>query len=230
MKGQSFFATMVASLLAWSCATTPPPPPQEAAPALSATVESVPPGAELFLENRKLGQAPTSLRLASIDEVWKLTALLNGEKPVETRVRWVGPQELVVRFRFGEPTAVMKKLNLARVLVLDFSAKTTFDVNRSEIKPEFAPLLEQVAQALKASFPNLTFYVCGHTDSTGSYQHNMELSLARAESVRDFLSAQGVPKENMTVFGFGPDFPEADNAVPEGRALNRRTELVLPQE
>ncbi len=224
------FATLLVVFLFWSCATTPPAPAPQPEPAIAADVESVPPGAAVLLQDRPLGQTPVSLKFSTLEEVWKLTALLDGQPPVETRVRWVGPNQLAVRFRFGEPTPVMKKLNLARVLILDFSAKTTFDVDRSEIKAEFAPLLEEVAKALQASFPNLRFYVCGHTDATGGYQHNLQLSLARAEAVRDFLAARGVRKENMTVFGFGPDFPEADNASAEGRALNRRTELVLPRE
>lgn len=216
------------SFLFWSCATTqkeqPTPQPQ-----LSVLVESSPAGAEVFLDTRPLGKTPLSISLGSVDEALKLKGLLNGQEPVEKRIRWIATDQLVVRFRFGEPTALMKKLNLAKALVFDFAAKTTFDVDRSDIKPEFEPFLVKVAELIKNYFPALSFHVCGHTDASGGYQHNLELSLARATAVRQFLASRGISPSQMTVFGLGPDFPEADNATPEGRALNRRTELVLPQ-
>lgn len=198
-------------------------------PTIAATVISEPPGAEVFRGATRLGATPLNVGLHEMEEALLLRAWLNGEPPRETRIRWVGPGEVVIRFRFGEPTPMMKRLDVARVLIFDFSAKTTFDVDRAEIKPEFAELLQRQAELLKKHFPDLAFFVCGHTDATGGYEHNVELSLARAQAVRDFLAAQGVAEARMTVFGFGPDFPEADSATPEGRALNRRTELVLPQ-
>lgn len=219
---------VLAGVLA-GCSSAPPPAPVAPAPAITAAVESDPVGAQVFRGERPMGAAPLTVGLGGLEEVLGLRAVLDGAEPVETRIRWIGADQVLVRFRFGEPSPLMKKLNLARVLVFDFSAKTTFDVDRADIKPEFAGVLQQQAQLLKAHFPSLGFYVCGHTDSTGGYEHNVRLSLARAQAVRDFLAAHGVAAENMTVFGFGPDFPEADNGTPEGRALNRRTELVLPQ-
>jgi outer membrane protein OmpA-like peptidoglycan-associated protein len=78
-----------------------------------------------------------------------------------------------------------------------------------------------------ASYPTLSFNVEGHTDSTGSAATNAELSLRRAEAVRTFLITQGVAASRIEVEGFGPSRPAADNSTAEGRARNRRVEIVL---
>ena len=72
-------------------------------------------------------------------------------------------------------------------------------------------------------------YVCGYTDSTGSDAVNDKLSLQRAEAVRQYLSEQKVDPARMKTQGFGKQFEVASNATPEGRALNRRTEVIIPQ-
>jgi outer membrane protein OmpA-like peptidoglycan-associated protein len=78
-----------------------------------------------------------------------------------------------------------------------------------------------------ASYPELRFQVEGHTDSTGSVETNNELSLRRAISVRDYLISQGVAASSTDVAGLGPARPIADNATAEGRARNRRVEIVI---
>ena len=76
-------------------------------------------------------------------------------------------------------------------------------------------------------YPSLRFRVEGHTDTTGSAETNRALSLARANSVRDYLANQGVESERISVVGLGPDQPVADNATSQGRARNRRVEIIL---
>ena len=78
-----------------------------------------------------------------------------------------------------------------------------------------------------ASYPNLRFNVEGHTDSVGTVANNNLLSLRRATSVRDYLIAQGVSGSNIEIQGFGPSMPVADNSTADGRARNRRVEIVL---
>lgn len=90
------------------------------------------------------------------------------------------------------------------------------------------PILRHQVKLLNESFASLDIHVCGHTDSTGSADHNATLSVRRARSVADFLSAEGVAESRLHVQGFGADFPAAHNDSPEGRSLNRRTEIVLP--
>jgi outer membrane protein OmpA-like peptidoglycan-associated protein len=78
-----------------------------------------------------------------------------------------------------------------------------------------------------ASYPGLRFNVEGHTDNTGSPATNSELSLRRAIAVRDYLIGQGVRASSIDVDGFGPSMPIADNSTADGRARNRRVEIVL---
>jgi outer membrane protein OmpA-like peptidoglycan-associated protein len=77
------------------------------------------------------------------------------------------------------------------------------------------------------SYPGLRFNVEGHTDNTGSVTANNELSLRRAISVRDYLISQSVPASSIDVAGLGQSRPVADNATAEGRARNRRVEIVV---
>jgi outer membrane protein OmpA-like peptidoglycan-associated protein len=78
-----------------------------------------------------------------------------------------------------------------------------------------------------ASYPNLSFRIEGHTDNVGSEATNSELSLRRAMAVRDYLIPQGVAASRIEVEGLGPLRPIADNATAEGRARNRRVEIIL---
>jgi outer membrane protein OmpA-like peptidoglycan-associated protein len=78
-----------------------------------------------------------------------------------------------------------------------------------------------------ASYPGLRFMVEGHTDNTGSIATNNELSLRRAIAVRDYLIGQNVAASTIDVAGLGPSRPIADNATAEGRARNRRVEIVV---
>ena len=79
-------------------------------------------------------------------------------------------------------------------------------------------------------YPTLRFKVDGHTGSTGSYEKNRTLALQRALTVRDYPIAQGVPASTIEVEGLGPDRPIADNATNDGRARNRRVEIILTGE
>lgn len=101
-----------------------------------------------------------------------------------------------------------------------------FDTDRSVVKPESRPALEQVARLLRER-PTLRLYVVGHTDMTGALAHNRGLSEARARAVaaalvRDF----GVAAARLEGYGVGPLAPAATNATEAGRAENRRVELV----
>jgi outer membrane protein OmpA-like peptidoglycan-associated protein len=91
------------------------------------------------------------------------------------------------------------------------------------------PARESLARfsGIVASYPDLRFTVEGHTDNVGSDATNSELSLRRALSVRDYLISLGVPSGSFEVEGFGPWQPVADNTSAEGRARNRRVEIVI---
>lgn len=101
-----------------------------------------------------------------------------------------------------------------------------FDTNKAEVKPESKPALEEIAKLLKQD-AGLKLKVVGHTDMTGSLDANMKLSQARGEAVVQALVAQhGVAAARLKGHGVGPLAPIATNGTEEGRAKNRRVELV----
>lgn len=110
-------------------------------------------------------------------------------------------------------------------LVLTLSGSVLFKTNTSTLLPDAEKRLNDIAVALKEDKRNIVVY--GFTDSTGTDAVNQKLSEDRAASVRSYLVKQGVPSERITSEGKGKSDPIADNATPEGRANNRRVEIVL---
>lgn len=102
----------------------------------------------------------------------------------------------------------------------------TFATDSSAIASSFYSPLNNLAGSLKQYNQNI-IEIIGYTDSTGSRQHNMDLSLQRAQSVSTYLTSQGVDASHLTVRGAGPDQPIASNADVNGRAQNRRVEVNL---
>lgn len=99
-----------------------------------------------------------------------------------------------------------------------------FGSDTAYIEPASAGVLELVAQQLR-EHPDIRVRIEGYTDERASEQHNQELSVERAESVKRILVGFGVGPERLDVVGFGESRPIASNVTPEGRALNRRVEL-----
>ena len=100
-----------------------------------------------------------------------------------------------------------------------------FDFGKSTIRDESKPVIDQIVQMMKAN-PDLKIGVEGHTDNVGTPASNKTLSEARAKSVVSAIVAQGVSADRLSPAGFGQDKPIADNNMEEGRAKNRRVELV----
>jgi outer membrane protein OmpA-like peptidoglycan-associated protein len=120
---------------------------------------------------------------------------------------------------------VLQTHDSARGLIVNMS-DVLFDPNRSTLKPGAKVRLAKVAGIVQA-YPDLKLQIEGYTDSTGSVEHNQELSERRAAAVRDFLIAQGVGINNVSAQGFGPSNPVASNASSQGRQMNRRVDLVV---
>jgi len=101
-----------------------------------------------------------------------------------------------------------------------------FDTGKSDLKPESDAAVAEIAKLLKAH-PTLRVYIVGHTDMVGEAAGNVKLSQARAQSVVAALTTQyAVPASRLIAFGAGPYAPVASNRTDEGRAKNRRVELV----
>ena len=120
------------------------------------------------------------------------------------------------------PASEMKKQ-------LDAAGKVALQVNfatdKTEVLADSLPQIEQVAALLKQD-PSLQLAVNGHTDDSGNAAHNQELSEGRAQAVVALLTAKGIDAARLTAAGFGSTQPVADNGTQEGKARNRRVELV----
>jgi outer membrane protein OmpA-like peptidoglycan-associated protein len=109
---------------------------------------------------------------------------------------------------------------------LNMPGNVTFDTDRAEIRPEFRPVLDDVAETL-VKYPGTRIRIAGHTDSTGSDTYNQQLSERRAAEVERYLGYRGVARERLESTGYGERFPIADNGTDAGRAANRRVEMEL---
>ena len=110
-------------------------------------------------------------------------------------------------------------------LVLTISGSVLFASGKSELLPSAKERLKEVAKALEDDRRSLL--VVGHTDAQGSDEANEKLSEERANSVRAYLVSEGIADDRVRSEGMGESQPIADNATPEGRANNRRVEIIL---
>ncbi len=100
----------------------------------------------------------------------------------------------------------------------------TFDTNKATIRHESIPVLDAAVRLL-LQYPDLRIEIAGHTDNQGAYDHNMQLSTERAESVKSYLDGMGVEESRIETVGYGPDKPIDTNDTRAGRANNRRIEF-----
>ncbi|WP_309683106.1 OmpA family protein [Polaromonas sp.] len=114
-------------------------------------------------------------------------------------------------------------------LKLDIPSDVSFDVGRSAIKPNFAPVLNQFATSLNQNAVT-TVTIIGHTDSTGSDAINNPLSVDRADAARDYLVSRGVARTRIVTDGRGSREPVADNSTQHGRDKNRRVEIYVAEQ
>jgi len=114
----------------------------------------------------------------------------------------------------------------SRGTVITIPGSVLFASGKTTLLPNAQQKLALVADALKDQ-PGRAILVEGHTDSQGTDPSNQELSQGRAQAVRDFLVSRGVPSDRIRAQGLGSTRPVADNQSPEGRATNRRVEIVV---
>jgi outer membrane protein OmpA-like peptidoglycan-associated protein len=117
--------------------------------------------------------------------------------------------------------------NDSRGMVITLSGAVLFVTGESTLLPQARSKLTEVATVLTQEDKSAKIRIEGYTDSTGGQAMNERLSQDRAEAVRSFLASHGISSERMEAVGMGPANPLADNATPEGRADNRRVEIIL---
>ena len=123
--------------------------------------------------------------------------------------------------------ADLKARQTERGLVLTIG-DVLFEVNKADLIAGATNNLKPLVAAME-SRPDQNLIIEGHTDSTGTRDYNMGLSMRRAQAVADFLIDHGISADRIVTRGLGPDVPVAGNDTSTGRQLNRRVEVILPE-
>jgi len=144
-----------------------------------------------------------------------------GVQPIDNTNPEVKPQKPPISEE--KPVAVVKEPEKVKLIMKD---SVLFDFNSYQLKPEAKEMLRRIAQTLNRN-PDTVILVVGYTDSTGKFDYNIKLSEKRAEAVKNELVLNGVDPTRILTFGCGPKHPIAPNNTPEGRALNRRVEILV---
>jgi outer membrane protein OmpA-like peptidoglycan-associated protein len=109
---------------------------------------------------------------------------------------------------------------------ITFDSGILYDVNKATLRPEAKTNLDKMAVILN-KYPDTNILIEGHTDATGTDEHNLELSRNRASSVSNYLAGLGVDPSRFTAMGYGESQPIATNDTDAGRQQNRRVELAI---
>lgn len=139
--------------------------------------------------------------------------------------RYMDNQESELRQGFAQSDAANVQRN-ANILEVTFKSDVLFDTDSAALKAGSHTEISRVARVLN-EYPQTSIVVAGHTDSTGSEEHNQALSERRAQSVKNALIDQGVSPARVTTVGYGEMQPIASNYTPEGRQMNRRVVVTI---
>jgi outer membrane protein OmpA-like peptidoglycan-associated protein len=169
-------------------------------------------------------KAELSSARAEVAAQRQMMAVQNEALTAEQRARRDAEKRAASALASLEKIAAVK--DEARGVVITLNGSVLFVTGKSTLLPIAEERLTQVAAALNED-PEGSIVVEGHTDSTGPASLNEELSRSRAEAVRAFLIKKGVDADRIRAVGLGPARPVADNRTPEGRANNRRVEIVI---
>jgi outer membrane protein OmpA-like peptidoglycan-associated protein len=185
--------------------------------------------------DQKVNMAEHQVQLTQAQQAATATTQLKSTREQLANDRERLAQETLARDA-AEKRAQQALADLARVAsvkqdtrgtVITLSGGVLFASAKYDLLPAAQANLAQVADALTKSDPDSKIVVAGYTDSQGGQAYNMELSQHRAEAVRSFFISHGVAADRITAQGFGPAQAIADNSSPEGRADNRRVEVVV---
>lgn len=180
-----------------------------------------------------------SLILLSAVAIIALTGCTSAEKPMkemvitETENQFVMEdidvskktlEELIV---FNEEGVTIRKEG--NNLVLSMPELVLFDFNKYEVKNKVKGSLNTLAKALEEN-PDIRIKIDGYTDFIGSEGYNLDLSVKRAKSIKNYLVDRGVKTSNISIEGYGKQNPIANNATAAGRAKNRRVEFIISRD
>jgi outer membrane protein OmpA-like peptidoglycan-associated protein len=126
----------------------------------------------------------------------------------------------------GSLSSNISVTNMGDYLVVNMPQDLLFATDSASLRPDLRSDLNAVAASL-LKYPNSRIEVIGHTDNTGTAAYNQDLSQRRASSVASVLRDNGVPGARIAAYGRGEDQPVASNLTPEGRAKNRRVEIII---
>ncbi len=126
----------------------------------------------------------------------------------------------------GSLSSNISVTNTGEYLIVNMPQDLLFATDSASLRPDLSRDINAVAASL-LKYPNSRIEVIGHTDNTGSAAYNQDLSQRRAVSVSEVLRAGGVPGARIAAYGRGEDVPVASNLTPEGRAQNRRVEIII---
>jgi outer membrane protein OmpA-like peptidoglycan-associated protein len=183
---------------------------------------------------RDSGQADKQFKEAQLEGLDKTQAALSKEKQTSEKTKAELEAEKRARVEAEKKAAaamaslqeIAKVKEEARGMVITLSGSVLFATGKYELLPIARQKLDEVAKALKDQGYK-SILVEGHTDSVGKASDNDTLSLKRAESVRTHLVSQGIPSDKIRATGLGSARSIADNSTADGRANNRRVEIVV---
>ena len=184
---------------------------------------------DLENENNKVGEQAKRLAQQEADLAAKKTELEQRQKELEAEkaARALAEKKLAEAMKSLEEIAKVRED--ARGLVITLAGAVLFTSGKSALLPTAKDNLARVAAVLQQKGEDKKIVVEGHTDDVGPDDRNMRLSQDRANAVRDYLISQGVKSDRISAVGKGETTSIADNKTQEGKANNRRVEIVIPK-
>ena len=152
----------------------------------------------------------------------------NGSVPASSKRRSPAKPQLDARAAQSQAKKAMTMKKGPMGEMAEIPTDVMFKFNSSELRPDAVNILAECAEMIRRD-GNKNMRVIGHTDSVGPTSYNLGLSKRRAEAVTAWLVNQGgIPMEDLSAIGVGQSQPKASNATANGRAQNRRVEVVMP--
>jgi outer membrane protein OmpA-like peptidoglycan-associated protein/outer membrane protein assembly factor BamB len=165
-----------------------------------------------YSDRTAIRRSPREIQIPNADDV-EITADSDGYLP----------KKVIVSRDDKEVTIDLEKIEKGKGIVVD---NIHFEINEAYLKKESLNILDRMIDAMKKN-GKIKLEVRGHTDITGTREHNMKLSERRADAVREYMIKNGISPERLVAGGSGFDKPIADNKTVEGRRRNRRTEFFI---